>query len=256
MKIGVCTGADKAAFAKASGADYIEMNFTKVALMNDEEFAEAAAQAQAAGLRVEAMNCFIPAEFPLYSLEDGAELKAYLQKGMQRANTLGTEILVFGSAKARKLPEGVDKAEGVKKLTKWFALAAELAEEAGLTVVIEPLQYEEDNAVNTVRDGLALMQAVNRPGLRLLADMYHMGENGEDYNDLLLAGGDLRHCHIGRPETRKYPLPGDGYDYAPFFAGLKGINYGGRLSIEAGPVNGPEDLPVCIAYLRELAADI
>jgi len=253
MRIGLCASADQAARAKAAGCDYIEPNFTTVARMSETEFAQAAAALEAAGLRAEAMNCFIPGDFKLFALEEGEALEAYIRAGMARAKALGTQIIVFGSGGARRLPEGVEKAEGVQKLARWFALAGELAAQAGLTVVVEPLRYGEDNAVNTLLEGLALMERVNLPGLRLLADMYHMGMNGEDYADILRAGADLRHSHIANPAGRKYPLPGDGYDYAPFFAALRGIGYAGRLSIEASPVNGPEDLPVCVEYLRSLA---
>ena len=253
MKIGVCVSADQAARAKAAGCDYIELNFTTVARLSEAEFAQTVAALEAAGLRAEAMNCFIPGDFKLYGLKDGAQLKQYIQKGMARARALGTEIVVFGSGRARRLPKGVEKPEGLQKLVPWFTLAGELAAEAGLTVVIEPLQYREDNAVNTLLEGLALMRQVDVPGLRLLADMYHMGCNSEDYADILQVGADLRHCHIANPAGRKYPLPGDGYGYGPFFSALRGINYAGRLSIEASPVNGPEDLPVCVAYLKQLA---
>ncbi|MCL2495754.1 MAG: sugar phosphate isomerase/epimerase [Oscillospiraceae bacterium] len=253
MRIGLCASAGQAAAAKAAGCDYIELNFTTVARMDDETFEETKAALQAANLPCEAMNCFIPGDFNLYALEDGAALAAYMRAGMVRAVELGVDVIVFGSAGARKLPVGVDKAEGLRKLLPWFQMAGELAAEAGLTVVIEPLNTREDNAVNTLREGIALMQQVNLPGLRVLADMYHMGENGEDLSDPALAGAELRHCHIARPAGRKYPLPGDGYDYTQFFAALRQIGYAGRLSIEASPVNGPADLPLCVEYLRSLA---
>jgi len=253
MKIGLCASADQAARAKAAGCDYIELNFTTVARMDEEAFAETAAALEAAGLRSEAMNCFIPGDFNLYTLEDGAALEAYMRAGMARAKALGAEIIVFGSAGARKLPKGVEKSEGLPNLLPWFQMAGELAAEAGLTVVVEPLNTGEDNAVNTLCEGIELMRRVNLPGLRVLADMYHMGLNGEDYAGVPLAGADLRHTHIANPAGRKYPLPGDGYDYAPFFAALREIGYAERLSIEASPVNGPEDLPVCVEYLRKLA---
>ncbi|MDR2686804.1 MAG: sugar phosphate isomerase/epimerase [Oscillospiraceae bacterium] len=253
MKIGLCASAEHAAAARAAGCEYIELNFTTVARMGEGEFAQTVAALEAAGLRSEAMNCFIPGGFNLYALEDGAEREAYMRAGMARAKALGTQVIVFGSSGARRLPEGVEKSEGLQQLLPWFQLAGELAAEAGLTMAIEPLSYTEDNAVNTLREGLALMHQVDLPGLRLLADMYHMGENGEDYGGILQAGADLRHCHIARPAGRKYPLPGDGYDYAPFFDALRQIGYAGRLSIEASPVNGPEDLPACVGYLRSLA---
>ena len=253
MKIGVCASADNAARAKAAGCDYIELNFGQVARMSEEQYAQTAADLEAGGLRAEAMNCFIPGDFNLYTLEDGAALAEHIRVGLARAKALGAEVVVFGSAGARRLPPGTEKAEGIAKLAPWFTLAGELAAEAGVTIAVEPLSYREDNAVNTLREGIALMDLVDRPGLRVLADMYHMGENGEDYADVLLAGANLRHCHIGRPAGRTYPLPDDGYDYTPFFAALRQMNYAGRLSIEAKPVNGPEDLPVCVAYLKELA---
>jgi len=253
MRIGLCASAEHAAAAKAAGCEYIELNFTTVARMDEETFAETAAALEAAGLRSEAMNCFIPGDFNLFTLEDGEALAAYIRAGMARAVALGTEAIVFGSSGARRLPGGVEKPEGLAKLLPWFKMAGELAAEAGLTVVIEPLNYGEDNAVNTLLEGLALMRQADLPGLRLLADMYHMGLNGEDYATILQAGADLRHTHIANPAGRKYPLPGDGYDYAPFFAALRQIGYTGRLSIEASPVNGPQDLPACVGFLRSLA---
>ena len=198
------------------------------------------------------MNSFIPGDFRLCRLKDTAELQAYLRQGFARAKALGTRVVVFGSAGARRLPKGVSKEEGRAALLPYFQLAAALGEEAGIVIAIEPLCYAECNAVNTLREGLALAELGARPNLRLLADMYHMGENGEDFADLTLAKEYLAHCHIGRPEGRTYPLPDDGYDYTPFFAALKGIGYEGRLSVEAAPKNGPEDLDTSVKFLRML----
>ena len=252
MKIGFCGPADQAAHAKAAGCDYIELNFTTVTRMDEAQFTQAKVELAAAGLQSEVMNCFIPADFNLFSLEDGTALEAYMRKGMARAKEMGTELIVFGSAGARKLPAGVERPEGLAKLERWFRLAGELAIEFGLIIVIEPLAYKEDNAVNTVLEGLALMKKIDIPGLRLLADLNHMGYNGEDCAGILQAGADLLHCHIANPVGRVYPMPGDGYDYLPFFAALRGISYAGRLSVEASPVNGPEDLAVSVQYCRDL----
>jgi len=255
VRIGFCCPAAEAARAKAAGCEYIELGFDKIACMSDAEFAQTKAQLEEAGLRAEAMNCFVMAKFALYTLQDDTELRAYLTQGLARAKALGTEVVVFGSAGARKLPEGVDKREAWNVLAPYFRLGAELGREYGVTIAIEPLCYAECNAVNTLQEGLALMQLVNHPNLKILADMFHMGENGEDYTDIKLAAADLRHCHIGRPGGRTYPLPDDGYDYRPFFAALKEAGYNRRLSIEAKPANGPEDLAVSVEYLKALRGE-
>lgn len=253
MKIGLCCGAEEAAQARAAGCEYVELNFTKVARQSEEEYAQTARALDQAGLRAEAMNCIIPADFQLYSLGDYSALERYLRQGMARAGALGTQVVVFGSSGARRLPPGVEKKDGWEKLIPVYRLVGGIAAQHGVTIAVEPLNYGEDNAINTLREGLEFMRLVGSPGVRLLADMYHMGLNGEDYGDILPAGEDLRHCHIARPEGRLFPLPGDGYDYAPFFAALREIGYAGRLSIEAGNPGGPECLPACVEYLRALS---
>jgi len=255
MKLGVCGSADRAALAKAAGCDYIEMNFTSVTRLSEAEFEATRQTLEDNDMPCEVMNCFIPGDFPLCSPDlDVPALEAYLALGFSRAKALGVEIVVFGSSGARRKPEGITKGEAWQLLAPIYRLAGDHAAKQGIVIAIEPLSYRECNAVNTVRDGVALMNLAGHPNVRMLADMYHMGENGEDFEDILDVGDDLRHCHIGRPAGRVYPMPGDGYDYTPFFAALQKIGYPGRLSIEAGPPSkDPEkDLPVAVAFLREI----
>jgi len=99
------------------------------------------------------------------------------------------------------------------------------------------------------------MNLAAHPNVRLLADMFHMARNGEDMQDITLAGTDLRHCHIASPEGRMYPMPGDGGNdtYAAFFAALRAIDYAGRMTIEADGAPGGDpaaELPGCVAMLR------
>ena len=255
MKIGVCTGTENIALAKAAGCDYIELSFHGIAKQNHEEFVQTKQLLAQAGIACEAMNCFIPGEFELISPAlDMNALKAYLNHGFARAKELGAEVVVFGSSGARKLPDKLSKQDGWMQLAPVLALAGDCAKQHGVTVAIEPLRNAECNCVNTLKDGMELMRLIGHSHVHLLADMYHMGENGEDISDIALLGNDFRHCHIARPGNRGYPLPGDGYDYVPFFATLRSIGYAGRLSIEGRSDQMQVELRKSVAYLRELAA--
>jgi len=254
IRIGFCCAPEDAARAAAAGCDYVELNFSSIARLGEAAFARAKTALEQAGLYAEAMNSFIPAAFALIGMQDDTALKAYLKKGFARAQALGATVVVFGSAGARRLPRGMGKAEGWRALAPYFRLAAALGEAYGIVIAIEPLRYAECNAVNTLREGLALVELVGHPNLKLLADMYHMGENGENFEDITSAADILAHCHIGRPDGRTWPLPDDAYDYGPFFAALKCIGYNRRLSIEAGPKNGPGDLAVSVTFLRNLSS--
>ncbi|MCL2195804.1 MAG: sugar phosphate isomerase/epimerase [Oscillospiraceae bacterium] len=254
MKIGICGGADKAALAKSAGCDYLEMHFTHTAQLDDETFAETREELARVGIPCEAMNCFLPADFQLASPElDVSALQTFLAKGFMRAEQLGVQVVVFGAGRARRLPDGMPKQTGWQILAPICRLAGDLAAKHGITIAIEPLNVRECNVVNTLRDGLALMKLADHPNVRLLADMYHISDNGEDTRDLLLAGTNLLHCHAASP-GRKFPMPGDGHDYTPFFAALHEIGYTGRVSIEAAAPNSPEeDLATCVALLRDAA---
>jgi len=251
MKLGFCTGMDGLSLAVKAGCDYVETSFTSVARMSDDEFAAFEKAVAATGLKVEAMNGFIPGDYPLCTLEDYSGVLEYVRGGMQRGQKLGTQVVVFGSGAARRIPEGMDKAEALKKLAVFLGKAADIAAEYGIRIAVEPLCYAECNAVNTVLEGWNLARSSGEKAMDL-ADLYHMGQNGEDMNDIVKVGKDLIHCHIGRPGTRKYPMENDGYDYKPFFSALKAIGYEGRISVEAGYINSPEDIIASIAFERTM----
>lgn len=248
MKLGFCTGKDGLDLALRAGCDYVEMSFTSVARMSEAEYEDLCRAVEATPLAVEAMNGFIPGDYPLCTMEDDTSVMDYIRSGMERAKRLGVKAVVFGSGAARHIPEGMEKTEALERITAFLVKAGEIARGAGVTIAVEPLCYAEDNAVNTLMEG---WQLAKDGGVRLLADLYHMGQNGENMADIVKTGDDLVHCHIGRPGSRKYPMPGDGYDYAPFFRALRENDYEGRVSIEAGYPSSPEDLVTSIAYLRD-----
>ncbi|MDR2646533.1 MAG: sugar phosphate isomerase/epimerase, partial [Oscillospiraceae bacterium] len=182
MRLGACVGADRAAFAKNSGCDYIEMNFASVARMTDDAFLSVQRQLCNADIRAEAMNCFIPADqFPLCRLtaEDLPALCDFIETGMRRARQIGTKIAVFGSGGARRLPEGFTKQDGWHMLAPYFRTAGEIGWKYGIQIAIEPLCASECNAVNTVDDALAFGAVIAHANVGVLADLYHVCKNGE-----------------------------------------------------------------------------
>jgi sugar phosphate isomerase/epimerase len=253
MKLGFCTDINGLALARRADCDYIEMGFAAVCGMPQESFDTLCLEVDRSSLRVEAMNGFIPGEFRLCEMNDWDPVLDFVRKGMSRAALLGCQVVVFGSGAARRVPEGMDKEEALSRLCDFAYRAGDIAEEHDITIAIEPLCYAECNILNTVIEGYDFSLQVGHPRVRVLADLYHMGQNGEDMSGITAAGKKLAHCHIGRPGPRKYPLPQDGYDYTPFFAALKQIGYAGRLSVEAGFVHGPEDIVMSISYLKDLA---
>jgi len=101
---------------------------------------------------------------------------AYVAGALGRLKRLGVKVVVLGSGGARRVPDGFSR---TRRSISWWTSArriAPVARENGITIAIEPLRKQETNIINTAREGLALVKAVDRPEIRLLVDYYHLAE--------------------------------------------------------------------------------
>jgi D-psicose/D-tagatose/L-ribulose 3-epimerase len=255
VRIGVCVDPDRFEAAQAAGFDYVEINASKVAALTDDEFEQLAARVAKLRIPVAAANVFIPAAIKLTGPDvDPARQAAYLGSTLGRLKTLGVAVVVLGSGGARRVPDGFPREQATAQLVDFCRRLAPMARDAGITIAIEPLRHQETNIINTAREGLALMKAVDRPEIRLLVDYYHLAEEGESPDILLEAGKAFVHTHIANPRGRVYPLDPGESPYAGFFESLCRIGYSGRLSIEASTTDFTAQAPQSLGMLRKALA--
>ena len=155
MKIGVCTGLKNISAAAEAGFDYIEPSLTSLEKMTDAEFAYAASLPRP--IPVLRANGLLPGELKVTgpSVDFGA-IRAYLDLAFARASKLGIGIAVFGSGKARAVPEDFPFSEAWLQLSSFLSVAAEYGEKYSVSVAIEPLRRQECNILNLVSEAVAL----------------------------------------------------------------------------------------------------
>ena len=254
-QIGVCVDPDKFEAAQAAGFDYVETNASKVAALSDEDFEKLAAQVARLRIPLAATMSFIPAAIKLTGPDvDPARQMAYVTAALGRLKRLGVKVVVLGSGGARRVPDGFSTDEAFAQLVDFCRRTAPIARENGITVVVEPLRRQETNIINSAREGLALVRAVDRPEIRLLVDYYHLMEEGESPDVIADAGPLLAHTHIANPKGRVFPLDADESPYAGFFSNLCKIGYAGRMSIEASTNDFPSQAPLSLAMLKNAVA--
>jgi sugar phosphate isomerase/epimerase len=254
-RIGVCLDADKFEAAQAAGFDYVEINASKVAALSDEEFQQLAGRVAQLRIPVAAANVFVPAAIRLTGPDvDSGRQMEYAGKTLSRLKTLGVSVLVLGSGGARRVPDGFPREDAFGQLVDFCRRLAPVARQNGITIAVEPLRRRETNIINSVREGLALVKAVDRPEIGLVVDYYHLAEEGEDPSVLLEAGKAIVHTHIANPSGRVYPLSPDESAYARFFENLCRVGYSGRLSIEASTPDFAGQAPRSLAMLRNARA--
>ncbi|MDX9867872.1 MAG: sugar phosphate isomerase/epimerase family protein [Kiritimatiellia bacterium] len=233
---GICAGPDKAERLKAIGYDFIEGGVagTLKPAMPDAAFAPECAKLKTCALPFRSCNGFIPREFRLTgpAADHGPALE-YAAKACERADALGIPFIVLGSGGARNVPEGFSTAEGKAQFIAFCRKLGDRIRDRNVTIVLEPLNKNESNILNSVTEGIAYVDEINRPRIRLLADFYHMMKEKEGPDAIRKAGDRIRHCHIAELEGRKAPGTRD-EDLSGYFMALRDIGYTGGVSCECG----------------------
>jgi sugar phosphate isomerase/epimerase len=140
-------------------------------------------------------------------------------------------MAIIGSMQGRA--EGdVDHATALGYLGEALQQLGEHASQYKVPLLYEPLNRYETNLVNTVADGVALLDGLETNNVKLLADLFHMNIEEVSIADALRAGGDhIGHIHFVDSNRR---AAGFGHmDYTPIIAALREINYEGYLCAEA-----------------------
>ncbi len=249
--IGIC-GTGFADVARSCGLDYLEANVTSFLCPEDDDAAfKANCAALEGSLPIYSANGFFPGSLKVVGPEAETQRAIeYSKTAIRRAAEIGIKVLVLGSSGARSLPEGFPRDKAQEQFLTLLKGMAPTAEEYGVIVALEPLQKEETNFINTVREGAGIARLAGSPNICVIADFFHMARENEDPGAIVESADKLVHCHIAEKEERTPPgVKGD--DFTPYFKALKEIHYTGRISIECGWSDINAQLPVAVKTMKE-----
>jgi sugar phosphate isomerase/epimerase len=158
-------------------------------------------------------------------------LTAYLTTFTARAKAIGLKIAVFGSGGARNIPDGYSHAAAKDEILEFLAILGPLAQSAGLTIAIEPLNRRECNVLNSLAEAADYARQLNHPAIKVLLDTFHHWAENLPLKEVEDALPLLAHVHLAEHTTRTAPGTA-GSNYRPLFHLLKSAQYPGRLSLE------------------------
>lgn len=254
IQFGICTTVERSAEVRAAGWDFVEETILGLlqGTVADEEW-NGEQRARGSVLPIPAANMLVPASLKITGPEASLpRLEQYLTRVMQRAAAVGMHILVFGSGGARSVPEGFDRKEADKQILAFAQLAAALAAQHGITVVVEALNRRESNIINSIAEAMAVVNAVNHPNLQCLLDSYHLWLEDEPVESVREAIASIRHVHLADKEGRMPPGESGRNDYRPLFAELKRGAYDGMISIEPAKFDDIKGAgPRVLAFLKK-----
>ncbi len=255
MDLGACLSTvDQVAALESARADYYDLPLARVAGLADREFEGVLAQARACRLQPRAYNVFLPGDLKVVGpTVDAERVQAYLGVAFDRVRRLGGTIVGFGSGPSRTVPEGFSREAAGDQLQAFLGSTAKVAAGYRITISIEPLRRAESNVFNSLREAAAFIRERRLEGVGLVADLYHMMEEAEDFSALDDCRDLLRHVQVADSQRR---APGRGnFDTAGFFRQLRGIEYGGDCSIECRWEDFNAEVGPAITYLRRAALE-
>lgn len=181
---------------------------------------------------VYAFNLFIPAELKLVGPDvDEKAVLEYVETVMRRLSQTDTQMIVWGSGGARRIPEGFDRKTAEYQFVAVAKKIARIAAKYRILIALENLNSGETNFINTVKEALHIVKKVNHPNLRLNADIYHMLKEGEAPAIIAQTRKYLVHVEIAEKENRSAPgVAGD--DFRPYLRELKKAGYHKKIVIE------------------------
>ena len=194
-------------------------------------------EADVAGVRVSSLHWLLTAPPGLSITSADPRVRAdtleVIEALVDMCAALGGQVLVHGSPRQRELSAD-DPAGDAARGREAFALAAAMAQRAGVTYCIEPLSQRETAFVNTVADAEAIVAEVGSSSLRTMVDTraarLSEAEPVEAVLERGLRAGSVAHVHVNDASGVG---PGQGEDdFAGVFRVLLREGYAGTVAVE------------------------
>ncbi len=156
---------------------------------------------------------------------------------IERAAAFGASAII-GSMQGRS-GNGVSRDQALDFLAIALEELGEFVQQHKQALIYEPLNRYETDLINSVRDGVALLNRMENKNLVLLADLFHMNIEEANVGDALREGGKhIGHVHF--VDSNRNPAGCGHLDYGPVVEALSDIEFNGYAAAEARPWPTPQ----------------
>jgi hydroxypyruvate isomerase len=198
------------------------------------------------GLTISAVAAHQPLTIGLNRVDQHDRIEQEIRTKLAEAQRLGIQNLICFSGNRA----GLDEAAGIEATAAGLARVAPLAEEAGVTLVLELLNSKVDHPdyqADHTAWGIEVCRAVSSPRVKLLFDIYHMQiMEGDIIRTIREVHELIGHYHTGGNPGRNELDDKQELYYPAILQAIKATGYAGYIAHEFIPNGDP------IASLRSL----
>ncbi|ROP74488.1 sugar phosphate isomerase/epimerase [Curtobacterium sp. PhB115] len=227
--LGVVAGAELTEAVRRAGADHVEPTIAGNLVLRDGT--EWTRNEVYAGARFPSFAILVPGDLPLLTTEFDT-VRSFFESVLPIVRSVAEPdaTIVFGSGTARRAPEGMGTDEALRRFAEVVRTARDVAAANDLRIVVEPLSRAETNVLNTVAETIAFLDAAELDGVRVVADLFHIRNEGESFEVLRSHGDRIGHVHLSDPDRRP---PGSVDEvWREFLVAVHDGGYRGSVSLE------------------------
>ena len=165
--------------------------------------------------------------------------RAYLNYCIDSAAELGVSVVggpLYGNPLvfAGRPPAPVSEEERLARKSRCvdgLAAVADHARDTGVRLAVEPLNRFETDIVSTVKQGLELVEAIDRPEVGLMLDTFHMHMEEASIPEAIRMAGD-RIVHFQANENHRGFIGTGSTNWMAVCRALADVGYRGPVSLE------------------------
>ncbi len=178
------------------------------------------------------------------------------QQAIAAAQTVGCKTLICTTNIATPIPININRNRVHAGVVACLKTAAPLAEEADVTLVLEPLNILVDHPgyfLTSSREGFEIIEQVGSPAVKLLYDIYHQQVTEGNLIATITSHIELiGHFHAADVPGRHEPGTGE-INYANVLAAIDEAGYEGFIGLEYKPTAAtPQTLDHILAVREEI----
>jgi hydroxypyruvate isomerase len=182
--------------------------------------------------------CFCTKSFSLTEPSKRSVYLRDLEESVKAAKKMGAPCLISQGGD----DSGAVRAYQRRSMVEGLKEAALIVEDAGLTLLLEPLNGKIDHKGTWLESSDEAFEIVREAGsgnIKLLFDIYHQQiTEGDVIRRLISYVSEIRHVHsAGNPG--RHELDSGELDYPKIFKALEGAGYKGYLGLEYVPMEDP-----------------
>jgi hydroxypyruvate isomerase len=163
-----------------------------------------------------------------------------IQASLTTAKRLGVKTLIVTTGMEDKR---LSRTEQHANYVAALKAAAPFAEQAQVTLVLEPLNTKVDHPgyfLQTAKEGFEILDEVGSPAVKMLFDIYHHQiMEGNVITDITKNISKIAHFHVADVPGRHEPGTGE-INYANVFRAIAASGYQGFVGLEFKPSKSPE----------------